>query len=343
VAKKKGQPRRIYDADLVLNGLRQKDGTPIINWQVKCEDDDCISIQTTLVHELGHFFGLDHPCLMCSTSIMSARAGFDLMYPVFDDMAGLRILYPDASGGGFGSPCKNTKECLEGSECIVDGSNEYCSKKCRGDQDCELGAICHENAGKKFCTFMGEKSVEARKLGENCSRVECAEPFACAGAVRGEYYCFMPCLNKSDCPLEQNCVDLTGGVSLCVTIKKKGEICDGKALCDHNLYCIIEAGSNQGTCHEACGLVNASGSGCPEGETCRIFGPGEELCVPLSLALDESSSGFENAKPTGLGRSGKGPESLSGCSALGSPEGLSWWLSVALAMLLVRRRRQIIS
>ncbi|MCA9508611.1 MAG: matrixin family metalloprotease, partial [Myxococcales bacterium] len=127
---KLGSKRQIFDADLALNAM------PYINWKVKCEDDDCISIQTTLVHELGHFVGLDHPCLACSTSIMSARAVFDLMYPVLDDISGLQILYPDIQTGGFGSQCIYTSDCKDGFECIASNGSKYCTAQCSNDDDC---------------------------------------------------------------------------------------------------------------------------------------------------------------------------------------------------------------
>ncbi len=338
-----GAKRRIFDADLVLNGLKQND-TPIVNWQVKCEDDDCISIQTTLVHELGHFFGLDHPCLMCSTSIMSARAGFDLMYPVLDDLAGLRALYPDGSEGAFGSPCSENEDCASGKECIMDGANKYCSEECRRDKDCNAGAVCQENAGKKICMFVGGTSAGARLLGENCSRVPCVEPLICAGTVRDEYYCFLPCGKQSDCSGGQSCIALQDEISLCLNLKKKGEACDGKDLCDHDLFCLIEEDS-LGSCREACGVANSSGLRCPSGETCQLFEAGQELCVPLNLnlTLDDNSLNFNGSKaPEKLGRLGKEAESPLGCSVLGlndSQNSLSLWLVGLLMMLALRKGR----
>lgn len=306
-----GAKRRIFDADLVLNGM------PHINWQVKCEDDDCISIQTTLVHELGHFFGLDHPCLMCSSSIMSARAGFDLMNPVEDDVSGLRILYPQVQSGGFASPCATTSECLEGFECVNNQGNHYCSSKCESDKDCDPSAICQDNAGKKLCALIGEASEDGRDLGENCSRIPCEDSLMCIGAKEEEYFCVLPCQKNSDCLTGESCVTLQDNSQVCVQLRKNGESCAMETLCDHDSLCV---GHDNGKsfCRQPCGSDDFAAV-CPRGEYCSILKSGESVCLPFdeNLSLDERSSGF-NAAPgkPGFERDGKKAKNTMGCSGV---------------------------
>ncbi len=329
--------REIFDADLALNGMEH------INWQVECEDDDCISIQTTLVHELGHFFGLDHPCLMCSSSIMSARAGFDLMYPVQDDITGLRTLYPDGSKGGFGTPCGKNEDCGPEFFCQKGEHNSYCSMNCRSDDDCEIGALCRDEGGIKTCTFIGEMVLEDRKLGESCNRLPCEEPLVCAGALENEYYCFEKCRQSSDCKSPEACVSLRADLSLCVDLREKGESCDGKRLCSEGLFCVID--EQGGLCHEGCGKSSLEAKGCGVGELCKNFEKEDvELCVLAnsSLALEDNSSGFLEPPPKDLGRQGTMAEEMPfGCSSGPNNLDLLLILLPLWALHLVIRSRKI--
>lgn len=332
-----GAPREIFDADLVLNGM------PHINWQVSCNDEDCISIQTTLVHELGHFFGLDHPCLMCSSSIMSARAGFDLIYPVYDDMEGLRVLYPNSSKGGFGFPCITDSDCSDRNLCINDGPNRYCSSGCKEDDECDLGSICKESGGNKVCAFIDGESAGGRKEGENCTRIPCVEPMVCAGASEPNYFCFMPCQSNATCERGQSCVKLEDDLSICVTIKDKGDLCDHRELCEEHLYCLLDD-ENSGYCRATCKSTYTASSGCPMGEVCQLIEDGVELCVPPqgNLALGDGSDGFGQEEHEGsFGRVSTEDQEAkvkSGCQSLlpDKSNDISW-----LALLLLWAMRGI--
>lgn len=332
-----GSKRRIFDADLVLNGMSH------INWQVRCEDDDdCISIQTTLVHELGHFFGLDHPCLLCSTSIMSARAGFDLMFPVDDDISGVKILYPEVQSGGFGSPCAITSECLEGFECVNSKGNHYCSYECESDKDCDPSAICQENGGKRLCALIGEASGDGRALGENCSRVPCSDSFMCVGAMEEEYFCVLPCQQDSDCMTGESCVILQDSSHVCVMVKKNGETCSVKTLCDRDSLCVVNE-NGESLCRQSCTSHNAAVE-CQRGEYCSYLKSGESVCLPFdeSLSLEDQSSGFNSApsKP-GLGREGKKAQNTGGCSVLSLRHGQNMpflWLGLLFGLACLKRR-----
>lgn len=286
-----GNKRVIFDADLILNGLMIKD-KPLINWQIDCQDEDCISVQTTLVHELGHFFGLDHPCVMCSDSIMSARAGFDLTYPVFDDMEGLRALYPSNNKGGFGYPCKVDNDCQSNNICVNDNQNKYCSKACENDGNCDSGSICANIQNQQVCAFINAENGQGRKEGDNCLRVACVEPLVCAGADEPFFYCFLPCQTNDDCSARQECIKIKGDASICVGIRDKGERCTHRELCENNLYCVFD-NAYAGFCRAECTSIDTAGTGCPSQETCQII-EGVELCIPETtvLDLDDLADGF---------------------------------------------------
>lgn len=283
------QHRTIFDADLVLNGM------PHINWQVDCHHDNCISPLTTLTHELGHFIGLDHPCLTCSSSIMSARAGFDLKAPVFDDMQGLRVLYPDSSHGGYGFPCDHHQDCQADLSCIYDGHHQYCSYSCE-QNECDMVSICQNTSLGKFCMFVDDEAAGGKNQGNSCIKKPCSEPLVCAGSHDDNFFCYMPCHSNMDCALNQSCVPIEQDLSLCVVIKKLNESCNYVDLCDDGLYCVFE-NINSGFCRKPCSLTKT----CYGSDTCQRIIDGVDVCLPYSYKLDDSFDGFDAAEKPLLG------------------------------------------
>ncbi len=332
--------RTIFDADLVLNGM------PHINWQTDCQDEDCIAVQTTLVHELGHFFGLDHPCLMCSSSIMSARAGFDLVSPVFDDMEGLRALYPDKENiGGFGFPCQREKDCSDGYRCINDSGNSYCTKMCVNDGDCDNGAICQAHGASKACLFANAETSGGRRAGENCMRSPCIEPLVCAGAAEPNFYCLQPCKDQNDFGAKEECIKLEETLSLCVGIKNLGESCSHRELCDGDLYCVFHS-EQQGRCRAPCQPTSTSSTGCKTGEQCERLEDRVELCMPAEDKLDlgEHSDQFGQRgnvrRPATRPIAHEGDTTAFGCQMIGTNNGIiGFWLVILLSLFAVRQRR----
>jgi len=331
--------RDLIDSDLVMNGA------DIINWQENCNNDDCVAVQTTLAHEIGHKLGLDHPCLLCGTSIMSARAGFNLSYPVFDDMEGLRSLYPAPwLLGGFGARCHENTDCSEGRLCIYDKGSSYCSNTCEADNDCQKGTFCEERQERKVCIFASGETSGGKKEGDSCDLGPCAEPLLCAGASHENYYCFKPCTSQTSCAHKQECIPVGRNLAICVTIKQLGEVCDTRELCADNLLCLING--IKGRCRKPCSIFDTNNSGCDRGQICKIFGPQEAVCVPYELNLDESSSGFkDDSQPNAdkWGRHAKDPEHnfFSGCAVwpLQAQNISSLWLFIALLVLRLKRRR----
>lgn len=315
--------RVIIDADLALNGVGY------IKWKPKCESDDCFSVKTTVLHELGHFFGGDHPCVDCDESIMSARGrpGANLHYPMFDDMALVRVLYPDGSKGGFGYPCEKDKDCALGNLCITDDGNRYCSHRCETDENCQ-GAICQTIDTNNVCTFMNGKSDQKKRLLENCSDTPCMEPLICAGVSDENYYCFMSCKSDKDCGERQRCTETGDKEFLCMNVKTLNETCDHKELCTKGLVCIFD-GYFSGICRAPCTV------GCKADEICQTIDK-EQVCMPKtqSLMLDDSVDRFDPKRgQNAFGRSQKSSSNLrSGCSVL-QDNFLWFWLVVALLFL----------
>jgi hypothetical protein len=309
--------REIIDADLVING------TGLIKWKKDCNDISCVDPKTTITHEIGHWFGLDHSCLSCAR-VMSAREGFGLIYPVLDDMQGIRALYPDNSSGAFGFLCEQNSDCKE-NICITDKDSRYCSNYCKSDQDCHKGSLCKEHERSRVCLFALDDKNEGKKEGDSCDFRPCKEPLICAGAGEA-YYCFKPCNNVRSCNEGQECLAVGHQSSICIAIKNLGEPCDGHELCAGDLYCVIEEGL--GFCRQACGNVDANGSGCPPGQSCKIFGLSEEICMPEELRLNTSFAGFTEAPSLdNIGKRSRvdnnSSKKYSSCAALNSSSNLA--------------------
>lgn len=282
--------REIFDADMVLNG------TGLINWKRNCDEDEeeCSSIQATLVHELGHFFGIDHPCVLCSTSVMSARAGFDIKFPLFDDMEAVRALYPDGELGGFLSTCKNNADC-DGMECIFHHGSKYCSKRCNVDEECEHGTICSESGR---CIFMTSDNF-GKKRGEKCSRSPCVESLICAGPAEDEFYCYEPCTSDADCLGKEECMAVSRAISLCLELSDIGEECTSKKFCRDDLVCVFE-NESFGICRKECQKTLKNREGCGPKERCFSIERSLEVCMPYEpdIKLDDASSGFSKSSKT---------------------------------------------
>ena len=324
--------RQIVDSDMALNGLEY------IDWQIDCDSEDCISPQTTLVHELGHFFGLDHPCQQCVDSVMSARAGLDFKYPLFDDMQGLRMLYPDKSSGGFGYPCSSSAECQNNGQCLSVHDNQYCSHECSEDRDCAMGALCVQHNGSLVCAFIDGDTAEAKGEEENCSRLPCKDSLICAGISLEQSYCFNPCNSDLDCFPEQLCVGLENDkTGICMSIKQKGEKCFATQLCDEKLFCIF-SDSEVGYCREGCNSSNDESRACPSGEVCQLIDGEKEICLPIGLSLGENSAGFASDNKRAREKARSAYKDSMGCSFNKNPSDFSM---IALLLLLLWRSKNL--
>jgi matrixin len=324
------QTREIFDSDLVIND------TYFINWKLNCKDDKCMDPRVMLVHEIGHFLGLDHPCLSCSSSLMSSRADFKLIYPIFDDMQGLRALYGDQSTGVFGSPCQNNSECTQG-VCVLDKDDKYCTKNCESDSDCHEGALCQKIQGTKVCVFATGEEIVRQKEGQNCSFAPCMKPLVCAGGTNDNFYCFKSCEGTSSCGPKQACMAIKDN-SICVSIKELGETCDAHELCAKNLYRVVENG--QCYCREPCQAQNFKA--CPKNYTCKKLKTAQETCLPDEKKLLTDSPGFHaaiksnNIEPKSMKTLG---ESHSGCR-IGFEKSNNICSVAFLALFLLFKRRK---
>ncbi len=259
--------REIYDGDIMLNGSED------FSWKASCQGRGCQSIRSTLTHELGHMAGLGHPCTLCSTSIMTAKAGSNIEYPMFDDQQGLRALYPGTSSGTLGSICDQNDACQSGYKCITQEGAHYCSRPCSSGNTCPAGYACEQN----MCQFAIGRLSGAVGIGESCKTKYCDDNLVCAGSGDKDHlYCYAGCSKSGGCENGKTCVSLEGekDQGVCIQVGKLGESCHWKDPCEDQLICVIE--KDNGICMTPC--VSGQNNTCAQGEPCRDLGQGKSAC-----------------------------------------------------------------
>lgn len=256
-----GSPGQIFDADLAMNGV----GFDWVASSADCQAGFCNSARSTLLHELGHFIGLGHPCSLCSWSVMSAQSGYDPEYPLGVDQAALTALYP-GEPGGLGYGCSGNGDCNQGLDCITANNLSYCSQSCG---TCPEGFECTAANGGNYCTFSAGELAGAVGEGESCAQRPCVEGLLCVGGG-GEYTCSAPCdpNGANTCSNGYSCFELQGGGGACFNIAEAqaGQFCDNATVvCASGLSCVAET-PTAGYCRRDCDPNN--GTGCVANEQC---------------------------------------------------------------------------
>ncbi len=306
--------REIYDADLILNGTGQ------FKWAPTCAEwGDCVSIQSTLTHELGHFVGLGHPCPSCDWSIMSAQAGFNVQYPEFDDMQGLRVLYPaSTSSAQMGMACNVSGECQSGLACVAQtstqGVSHFCAQACTGG--CSAGYVCDRSDG--YCKFPIGTLGGAAGKGDNCAERPCGDDLLCVGTGGSAYSCFASCANDSACGTGESCAPLQDGGGACMHLAKLSEKCDDVTPCASHLLCVRDS-AGKGQCYQGC-KPDISGQ-CPIGVACVSVGAGLGACG-AKPTIGHQPSTASNVEP---GAVADGEDAPSRCSCTSLPTAMSFF------------------
>ncbi|MCP4500108.1 MAG: MYXO-CTERM sorting domain-containing protein [Deltaproteobacteria bacterium] len=260
-----GSGRPISDSDLIMNGAG---GFEWADFASNCNGGWCNSAVSTLLHELGHFVGLGHPCTACSWSLMSATSAYETEVPTNVDRAAVGILYP-GTPGGIGYGCSSDSDCGSAPICATVGELSYCTESCG---TCPDGFSCTEVTGEgDVCVFAGGALAPPAEIGASCPSGVCVGGASCVyvgDATVG--VCFENCTpNGSDCPDDYTCLELQNGGGACFETsgdQEEGELCSPDALCGENLIC---SGSDTDpyTCHAICSEPWIE-AGCANGQLC---------------------------------------------------------------------------
>jgi hypothetical protein len=261
----------IFEADIAFNGYQT-------SWSTTGASNKS-DVKSVAIHEIGHFFGLQHnldgdptnPPTMAPTADPYGRTA-SLEY---DDELGACYLYP--TGSIF--------SCTQSSQCpyVLDNAPDT------GEDYYALKLVC----GASVCKY----ESGGKGIGESCSGNDCAAPLFCQPVTGGSVcskYCYT---DFTSCPSGFACFAYQGEQSLgaCLesdapTTKANGQPCFGSADCASGLC--VEIGGEY-TCRQPCTKVNAA-SVCAGGEVCFVAGGATAgACVPKALApSDLSPSGF---------------------------------------------------
>ncbi len=259
----------ILDADMILNGADWR-------WTSDAGDVDRsppgpIDVETVVLHEVGHFFGLAHSDDPSAAMFRSNNKDTQ-REPAADDIQGVCALYPngepvpgaDPGDGPVGAPCTTGQDCA--SELCVDDitlGRTYCSQGCLPAQtnSCPVG-------------------------------------FSCEPAGDGNSFCLAPL------PVDELCDQCSNGgqcsSGLCISVAGVNELqpfcsqaCDpGQAVgCPEDFRCelIQQAGTSLGACVPNTGICDPRGKG-GQDELCYANGrcKAGHRCIPYSGSVDRS-------------------------------------------------------
>ncbi|MEE8409230.1 MAG: hypothetical protein V3T05_06475 [Myxococcota bacterium] len=228
--------REFFDTDILINGF-------VVNGWTQS------SVQSIIMHEMGHAIGLGHPCLStpfswvtCSNEcneVMAATSGIDYQLPQQGDTNGVCLLYP-GTPGGLGSSCLSNDICTSG-PCITYQNFTYCSQTCT--TSCPDGYKCQLVDSQNVCVRKG-----APEAGEPCTGA-CASGAICMGDGSGQGgTCHAECNPTApNCTGQDRCVELEGGGGVCWPpgTQQLGEECASASSgdCAPGLVCIGDQGT----------------------------------------------------------------------------------------------------
>jgi|GEM_PF-638608 len=266
----------IYDADLVMNGAG---GFTWVDQNSNCPGIGCSSATSVLIHELGHFVGVDHPCVDCGWSIMAARSSLvDLETPAPVDRSAISALYPGVTGGmGYG--CDNNNDCDAAPLCATVGALSYCTQTCG---NCPDGFACQNIAGEgNICVFSEGSLAPPVGRGETCNPTPCEEGLECLqfqeNTTEGECvaFCTPNAASNPECVAAyEDCFSITqdDSVGACIPVYgdvETGGTCTDDALCQRGNLCLLNAeGSADGTCYAECNPQDATHPTCGANDEC---------------------------------------------------------------------------
>jgi len=295
----------IVEADVQLNAEN-------FDWTVDATPTGSAKeLNAILLHELGHFLGLTHPCApeaaICAdgcesdAALPSCTAADDdiVMNPVYDtrrvmlsddDRAGLCALYPRKDCTAK-TPCPNGAECSDG----------ICATAC-GKTVCGLGEVCIDSACMSAC----QRNTDC-DVGQTCD--------ARGACVSGRTPFSAACIEDADCSLG------VCSAGTCLTACSEEVPCSGGGAClppvsddswgacaEHRLplgakcaeaedclsgECLTRSPGDD-VCSRPCGEGELA---CPADWECRQVS-GKSVCAPLALAAAGGGCTLGPPKPT---------------------------------------------
>lgn len=254
----------ITEADIAFNAYSQNwTTTGDISWNTQ-------DVKSVAIHEIGHFFGLQHvlygysdrdpPTMAPSVDPYGRTASLH-----DDDKLGACFLYPLA---GEYYRCASAAECPR-----IVGHDDEGNEQYEGQLSCSGG----------YCTGVSGLAPNTIPFGAICVlENDCILPNQCLTLDSGIRMCTRTCDPKADdCDEGFQCAEIQsaeGGWCIPGTKKKAiGETCATARECVTSFCHPAPDGSGM-TCRQACQKNDGT---CPEGETCWAFGTAAGGCYPV--------------------------------------------------------------
>ncbi len=244
----------IAEADIAFNGVNH-------TWSADGASAGTMDVMNVAVHEIGHYFGLQHALTGYDPSnppTMAPQADPSLKSrdPEDDDVAGLCFLYPLTTHS-----CESDADCPYILEQTAQGDTYTGSLACEG-------GLCGG--------ISTELPSGVSDVGELCfSDADCAEGLTCvAGSFGSDSVCRQACEGDGDCPTGFEC---SGGICA-----EPGGAAQPGAIgypCTDLFDCFPNAcleGDNGSFCRETC----FSDAACAEGWHCETIFFGVGGCAP---------------------------------------------------------------
>ncbi len=267
----------------------------------------CYDVGNTVLHEAGHFIGLNH--VQCTDAVMypSSTPTTEIRQLSVHETTAICNLYPPRDAAGdqptFGEACdfNGGPNCQAGLTCVV--GPEFpeasgwgnCTYLCNTTDECPTAYVCDGAAPNKFCRpglHDTGSTIDPTTGGDSCipcvQEQDCANGLCVAGEEDDTGYCSETCSADFPCPAGFSCLQ-AGDISVCWP--------DDEASCGLddariklNEVCYnddpdLNTGTNDGFYYE-CGTslicVGFRGSSCL---------PSIGACVYYCNATDQSYSG----------------------------------------------------
>ena len=323
----------ITEADMEMNGVNY-------TWITGSGVGNDVNAYSIILHEAGHYFGLDHSSQRSAT--MFAAYGGGVLALSADDQEGICTLYPGEGGGPTDcttTGCPPGEVCMAGT-CVAEPTGgSALGESCTADADCDSG-MCRDTGAGQVCT----QSCDDLAPGASCPG-----GFYCQrGAVCGQGLCVAGAPGAlaagEACTLDTDCATLVCDRGVCATPCQ-----DGGPTCGAGTTCTV-TGTACGACLTEADAGGGIGFPCTTRDECATaecaYRDGTGFCTDFCTDQSMCPMGYlcsEVAPDLSVCSPAPPRDDGCGCSvpgASGTTSGHLWLFLLVIPAIVLRRRRR---